>query len=263
MSNIFRKYWLVILGLPLLLVSAWLALTRPTSANEWDDIIQAIVVTMGWVLFILQYLYSKSEKFYILVNSIRLWFTNETTKWNFVVDYYDCTEKEPLNNIWAIVSSQIPDAKRWHQDPSTLIINMPGYTLRAFTSIDPTQYIDVSTLQTVSIQLSDLELPFRTFRAKIENEAIPMIQVIAETLKPTRGKYVAKIAFSSTNPYFGFFVRRLDLPSVVSFTCDLIENGMGKQDQVVTIRKDRIEIVADNLVALQTLSSRYVRLTSD
>ena len=48
---------------------------------------------------------------------------------------------------------------------------------------------------------------------------------------------------------------------IVSFTCDLIESSVGGHDQTVTVRKDRIEIVTDDVLALQALSLKYVALT--
>ena len=259
----FRKYWLLLVALALIVGVFVLSFTFPDRVGFWDETLQAITVGMGWVLFILQYLYSKSERFYVLANTLRLWLTNETTQWNFTVDLYGCSAEDPLREVWSAVSQQNGQARCWHSDDTSLIVNMPGYTLRVFVAGKPSPLsYDADDLPTVCIQVSNLELPFRSFRKRIENEAMPLIKGVVDVLSPATEKYAVKIGFSSTNPYFGFFVRRLDLPRVVSFTCDLIETSVGGQEQVVTVRKDQVEIVSDNLLALQALSSKYVRLAA-
>lgn len=261
---ILRKYWLVMLALILLIVAVILSVTQPGRVVGWGNTVQAITVGAGWVLFILQYLYSKSERFYVWVNSLHLWLTNESTKWNFTVDLHDCEQERLLPSVWETISQLVPQAIRWHHDDYKLIVNMPGYTIRAFVSGAVSLYEgNVDDPSVVCIQVSNLELPFRTFRAKIENEAIPLMRDIVKTLQPKTEKYAAKISFSSTNPYFGFFVRRLELPRIVSFTCDFIESSVGGRDQTVTVRRDRIEIITDDLPTLQTLSLKYVRLAAN
>ena len=55
-------------------------------------------------------------------------------------------------------------------------------------------------------------------------------------------------------------MRKLELPKVVSFTCDILEDSTGGS-QSVAIRKDKIEIVTDNLSALRSLSFKYIALS--
>ena len=259
----FRKYWLLFVALPLIVIALVVAFTLPDRVGLWDETLQAVTVGMGWVLFILQYLYSKSERFYVLTNALRLWITNETTQWNFTVDLYGCSTADPVQEAWSVISRQSRQARRWHSDDTSLIVNMPGYTLRVFAAGSPPSLLhDADDLLTVCIQVSNLELPFRSFRERVENEAMPLIKEMVDVLRPATEKYAVKIGFSSTNPYFGFFVRRLDLPRVVSFTCDLIETSVGGQEQRVTVQKDRVEIVTNDLLALQALSSKYVRLAA-
>lgn len=264
MSKFLRKYWLGIVGLILIIAGMALPVAHPQATGKWGDILEAIRTYAGWVLFLLQYFYSKSEKFYVRANSLLLWLTNEPTKWNFTVDLQDCAQKHLLHSVWQAISQRKQPATPWHRDDSSLIVNMPGYGLRVFVSGGiPLHGDSTANPRVVSIQVSNLELPFRTFRAKIENEIIPLISEIADILQPAKEKYAAKVSFASTNPYFGFFIRRLDLPKVVSFTCDFIESSVGERDQIVTVQKDRIDIVTDDLLALQALSLKYVALASN
>jgi len=260
LSGFLRKYWLGLVALALAIAAMVLPLIIPMkSIARWNDILENMVVLLGWGLFLVQYLYHKSESFYIWVTSWRLWITNETINWSFSIEFGGCAKSDPIHQIWRIIRTHNKKATRWHHNGVSLIANMPGYTVRASVHANG-EVLDNS--QMVSIQMSDLELPFRTFRARIENEIVPLLKDISGTFKPRTEKYAAKISFSSSNPYFGFFVRRLDLPKIVSFSCDLLENSVGNYDQVVTVRKDRIDIVTDDLFALQVLSIKYVALSS-
>lgn len=259
----FRKYWLGILAIFLLAIALIGAILSPagmsTSISKLANKIELITTVLGWSLFIVQYLYNKSEKFYVWVNLARLWATNETTKWNFTVDFYPSKNLSFIPKISKLISNNSPKSITWHKDVNSAIVNLPGYSLRIIetevnNATEEKDYVIV-------IQISNLELPFRSFRRKIENEIIPLLNEISNIIKPTNQKYVAKIGYSEANPFFGYFVRKLDLPKVVSFTCDILESGISGSSQNVTVRKDKIEIVTDNLAALQSLSFKYLALS--
>jgi hypothetical protein len=259
----FRKYWLGILAIFLLAIALISAILSPTgmstAISDLANKIEFVTTVLGWSLFIVQYLYNKSENFYVWVNLARVWATNETTKWNFTVDFYPSKRKDFLSKISKLISYNSPKSITWHKDVNSAIVNLPGYTLRIIetevnNAAEERDYVIV-------IQISNLELPFRSFRRKIENEIIPVLNEISNIIKPTNQKYVAKISYSEANPFFGYFVRKLDLPKVVSFTCDILESGVSGSSQNVIVRKDKIEIVTDNLAALQSLSFKYIALS--
>lgn len=263
MKALVRKYWLAVLAVGLLLVAGLLSLVYSAQVLNLDPRLQAVVQSTSWVLLALQYLYSKSERFYVVANILRLRLTNAATEWDFTVELQDCDRSRSLSDVWEVIHHQVREAMRWHSSEHSLIANMPGYTLRVFTAQNSLVSQDHNQMSDVTcIQVSNLQLPFRTFKDRIEHEIIPLLHHLVEMLSPATEKYAAKIGFSSTNPYFGFFVRKLDLPKVVSFTCDLIETSVGGEEQTVTVRKDQIEIVTDNILALQTLSLKYVALAT-
>jgi hypothetical protein len=258
-----RKYWIGILALGLLVIAVVIIILPSAgvsnSLSNVTDRIELTITILGWTLFFIQYLYNKSEKIYIFGNSIRLWLTNETIKWNFNVDFSDMKNSCNIDEISELITTHTPKAIIWHKDADSLIINLPGYSIRIFMTL--TNSVE-EQIKVLGIQISNLELPFRSFKARIEKEIIPLLQDLGNYVKPSNQKYVAKIGFTDTNPFFGFFIRKLELPKVVSFACDILETNVGGHPQAITIRKDKIEIVTDNLLALQSLSFRYVSLSS-
>jgi hypothetical protein len=255
-----RKYWLGILAFILLVIAMLISVLASAgisaAVSNFADRIEFITTVLGWSLFIIQYLYNKSENFYVWINKVKLWLTNETTKWIFTVDFYHSKNPSALEKISKLISKHDPKSITWHKDANSLIVNLPGYAMRIIEAEVRNSFDEKD--QVITIQVSNLELPFRSFRRRIEAELIPLLNEIVTIVKPATQKYVAKIGFANPNPFFGYFVRKLDLPKVVSFTCDILENNVGGNSQNVTVRKDRIEIITDNLAALQSLSSKYM-----
>lgn len=255
-----RKYWLGILALILLGIALLIPVLFSTGVSNvvsnFVDRIELITTILGWSLFFIQYLYNKSENFYVRANQLKLWATNETTKWNFNVDFFHPKKPGALEKIGNLISKHDTKSITWHKDRSSLIVNLPGYTIRIVETQARNSFDEKD--QVITIQVSNLELPFRSFQKRIEYEIVPLLNEIAAIAKPSTQKYVAKIGFADPNPFFGYFVRKLELPKVVSFTCDILENSVGGNSQNVTVRKDRIEIVTDNLAALQSLSFKYM-----
>ncbi len=257
-----RKYWLGVLAVIALIIIIAFAVIRPDETFGGSKFVETVTIILGYILFFLQYFYSKSEGFYLKANNLRLWLTNDTTKWNFTIDFYDCAQVQPLKNIWSVASRKNNNAIKWHDDEHSIIINMPGYTIRSFISNEEyNESRELDYRSVVTVQVSNLELPYKSFKQKIENEIIPLLKDIVDVIKPEKEKYAAKISFSSSNPYFGYFVRKLELTKVVSFSCDLIETSVGGHPQTITVRKDRIDIVTNDLLSLQTLSMKYAALS--
>lgn len=257
-----KKYWLIILVSCIAIGIFIIVLLFPDSTIASNKYLESVSIGLGWVLFLFQYFYAKSEKFYIRINNFRLWLTNETTKWNFSVDMVAPSTSFSTEKIWKIIKNQTDNSSKWHEDRESIIINMHGYTLRVFQSQVPgyeTGFLEYGGR--INIQISNLELPFRSFRNKIENEIIPLTQNIIDQIKPEKKKFVAKITFSSLNPYFGYFIRKLEIPKVVSFNCDFFESNFGDNKPVIRIRKDSLEIVANDLHAMHILSKKYIAMS--
>jgi hypothetical protein len=260
-----KSHPLLVAAFLLLLVSVGLVLWNPTFSNELFRIFDGLIGAAGWTAFIIDYSYRRSDTFYLRANSVVFWITNRPTKWNLTIDYRGVSVDMPLDALRsAIETGASPTSTVWHDGQYSKIINFPGYTIRLKTTPYPDGVLDLDNLEStesVSMQISDLELPYRSFRSKLEEEIIPLVDRATAALKPREQQYAVKIRFQSKNPYFGFFVRRLALPQIVSFSADVLDLSAGGEAQNVCVRKDQIEIVTDSLLALQALSKKYVALS--
>jgi len=191
-----------------------------------------------------------------------MWLTNESTTWTLTINFGYKNQTDIIENLSKIVKKYKPQGRIWNKSNDQLIFDLDGYSLRFFlASIPDFAQDDDSVVRTLCVQVSNLIIPYRIFKNKINNEIIPIIQSITEFIKPSAEKYEAKIKFSKINPYFGYFVRKLDFPNVVTFTCDILEYSVGGQEQNITIHKEHLEIVTNNLHALDILSQKYVNLS--
>ena len=64
----------------------------------------------------------------------------------------------------------------WHKDENSLIVNISGYTIRAILANVKNAHDERDHF--VTIQISNLELPFRSFRSKIEDEIVPYFSIL-------------------------------------------------------------------------------------
>lgn len=250
-KNIFIRYWFgIIIGL----ILVFLVIVILFSPNILIGRIESISTILGWSLLFVKYLYEKWEGFYIRTNKTVLWILNKEIQWDFNIELSAENQNFISDKLWKIIKEYENTAVRWHGDDRKLIVNMKGYTIRIFNA----NYYDGDDIsESISIQVSNLKLPYRIFKDTIECKIIPLLALLNDNIDSINEKYVIKIMFGSSNPFFGYFIRKLELPKVVSFSCDFIEDSIGNQEQVVTVRKDRIDIVTDNLNAARNLSLKY------
>lgn len=258
----FGKYWVAIVGIVVVVAILLASLLLPEMVERHRRL-EALITIAGWLLLVLQQVYNHSEKFYLFINRLRLVMTREVTRWNFTVDLGLLDPREGLDSALATIRSlQLPKTRVWIDESDRKVINMEGYTLLIFVA-RPAYEVpeEVAGSESLVIQLSNLELPYSRYKDKVEGEVFTLIEAIVNKLRPSTQKYSVKIGFQSPNPYFGFFVRRLELPKVVAFQCDVFETVGGKEE-TVQITRDEIRVTTDSLHAARFLSSRYIALSS-
>lgn len=249
-----RKYWLISGFLLLIVVFtiAWLLLRE--EVNAIATISTALLAALGWAASIAQFIYHKSEKFFIKFNSCYLKLTNATTHWDFTIELRNCHEIEPIKVISDVVKHHSNQAMILHEERHKLVANLPGFTLDVMAQ----GRVPIEDWENVVLRISNLELPYRSFRNRIIDQIVPLLEDISKGVGADGGKYAAKISFSNGNPYFGYFLRKLELPRIVAFQCDLLETTAGNRKQNVRVYKNRLDIVADSPHALLSLALKYV-----
>jgi hypothetical protein len=109
----------------------------------------------------------------------------------------------------------------------------------------------------IVIEFRSNAAPFRSAQARFSKDVVHMLDRAKHIAQPSKDIYSIRVRYQGGNPYFGLYVRRLGLSSVINFDCAIREQVGGK-DQRVTVRKDRLEIVADEIPAFNQLAIRHV-----
>lgn len=257
-KSFIMKYWLIFAIIIIIIPLYFLAKTVKTLPIP----LEIILTVLGWLLFIIKYSYDKYEKIYLLINRIKLQFSGEPINWSFNVEFTNSNlNVETFDKIWDSIKQKVPNAIIWSRTADTMIINIErSYTLRFLLANNLSDEADTIN-KSLTVQISDTEKPYNRMHQVIENQIIPLLDTLTKQIEPATAKFTAKIAFIGQNPYFGLYLRRLSVPKIISFAVEFNENySNGKQ--TVCIRKNKIEITADSLLALQNLSLRYLTMSN-
>ncbi|MGM0775481.1 MAG: hypothetical protein ACQEXE_01590 [Bacillota bacterium] len=202
-------------------------------------------ILLGWILFAIQLSWNQSEMFYLKAKSIWFLIKNPDCIWNLNVEFTGQFDENIFSKLDNIFSSQPGDFKV-----------IPLSNTRKIYKINTLSYEIKVNHNEISLHLYDLEISYRRSKKIIENELGKLLEELSKTLKEDRSEYFLNINFKEYNPYFGFFVRRLNSREINSFNVKLNINS-----DKVTISKNSIEIYTDSLQKLNTISKDYLTLS--
>ncbi len=120
---------------------------------------------------------------------------------------------------------------------------------------------DESGHNTLIVQVVEGMWPFRR-AVELATDVVPTIfETARQLLAPTSEKYWSEIRFTTGNPYFGFFLRNVNLATVDRFSVDLQVPVAGdSKPAAVTAKKDHMTIVARRSSTLAAVSRRYLAM---
>ena len=134
----------------------------------------------------------------------------------------------------------------------------------AATAAVPTTTMGIDdTRSTITVELVRHPWPFRRALQLVNDFAPSVLEELHRTLSPLSEKYVAEITFGESNPYFGFFVRNIQLKNIDRFVVELHVSLPGDPRPVsVTATKDKVTLVAWKATSLSTSTRRYLALAA-
>jgi hypothetical protein len=191
------------------------------------------------------------------VNRWRLVVTNPESSWGLTVEL----DVENAKTGAAAANEAIADVKSSRQLASDAHVTV--WTVND-TTVGISGESDTDMLgddrDHVRIEVPTVRRAFRGLDSAIQTELAPVLQRVEQAVHPTHGKYVVRIHFPKVNPYFGLFVADLAPEAVSRFDIECIETDATNEVEVVSVKRDRIEIVASSLLAAQRLSLHYLSL---
>jgi hypothetical protein len=214
--------------------------------NPYDFFINGTIV-LGWLLFALQFTANQSESFYLFLRRNWLFVTNPECLWNMQVSMngsYDRT-----------IFSIIDDCLQRYGDSLRITKLSNTRQLYRIKSIS----IEISVDEDVGeiyFSIYDLEVSYRRSKDIIEKEISKLFELIQTKIKPDSRRFGLKIEFKGSNPYYGLYVKRMNVDDVQGFNITFkVENDR------VAITKTCLEINTDSIQNLSILSKEYITLS--
>lgn len=206
-----------------------------------------IPLILGWVLFLFQITWDKSERFYIWWKRLVFIIKNPESIWNMRITFKGYYERNIFNKIDNIFSSQSKKLSITSLSNTRKLYRLSSISFEVVLRED---------LSEIDFMIHDLEVSYRRSKQIIERELAHIFEIIQMDLKPDSGNYHLNIEFKGLNPYFGFFVRRLNISDVNGFNVTF----KVESDQI-TVSKRGIEINTRTIQNLNTLSKDYLALS--
>lgn len=212
-----------------------------------DELLINVPLVLGWILFLLQLTWAKSEKFYLYWKRFIFNLKNPESLWNMRVTFqgdYDRTYFKKIDDLF-------------YQYNKDIHITLISNTRKLYRVGSISFEVSINENQgEVNFTIHDLEVSYRRSKNIIEKELNYMFEKIQMELRPKHGDYHLAINFKGFNPYFGFFVRRLNANEIIGFDVTFFI----EKDRVA-VSKTGIEINTDTIGNLNILSKEYLALS--
>lgn len=216
------------------------------------------LATLGLLIF--KHLTAHYERFHLLVEKAKLWLFNSTTEWSLEVHLVlnaDDAEDDP-----AAISSRLEsilhekyttEMTADRRTPTDFHFRLD----RKIAAVARTTGDDHTTA--IHISILDMAVSYRDSIDRIEKHLCPMFQLIEHHFhaRPDGHKYGLVAHFRDGNPYFGVFIQKLKVASVDAFNLTIKTD---KKDSVLSVKRDRVELVARSLDNFKTESVNTFRL---
>ncbi|MDY7044389.1 hypothetical protein RVS70_09245 [Virgibacillus sp. M23] len=203
-------------------------------------------IILGWLLFMLQLTWTHSEYFYMVIKKV--WFTikNPDCIWKMQVEYSGDFEEDIVEKVDKVFNMQNQELKQINLSSSRRLYKVGTLSFE----------LVVENNKKIRLQLEDLEISYRRSKKIIDEELSVLLEQLSRSIKEDHCEYYFNINFKEFNPYYGFFIRRLNSKDINTFSIKFnIENDK------VTINKKSIDVHTTSLQKLNSFSKTYLSLS--
>jgi hypothetical protein len=108
------------------------------------------------------------------------------------------------------------------------------------------RFEDTSSSEAISVQILDLSVGFRDAMRRIREHLCPLFEAVERTLviRQDGRKYGMTAYFNGENPYYGIFIRKLDLSAVENFALVIKTTGT---DKSISVTRNGVSLVAKSI----------------
>lgn len=253
--------WTVVLGL--LLVQPIAAAILVVASGRHLSQLSFLAFAGSWVYLILRLAHQHWNRFYFLVESFRLRWLGAGVTWQSQAEYgIASVDGELVRRVANELRKSDSRSTILAEEADRVVFQVNGITLAVRGhAVAPVLPNDDSEAGTLIVQVVEGTWPFSKAVELATDTAPRLFETARRSLSPTSEKYWAEIRFTSGNPYFGFFLRNINLASIDRFVVELQVPVPGdSKPAAVTARKDYMTIVTRHSSTLATVSRRYLAM---
>jgi hypothetical protein len=216
--------------------------SQPPRLSDWLALIPIL-------LLIYKHLVGHYQTLGIVAEKAQLWLRNSTTEWSLEVRLSLKESDECPETIAKELESVIRDR---YQDGLSINRKTPTeFTFRLARQFTANASVEEGEQPSIYITILDMHVSYRDSVRRIEDHLCPLFEHIENHFhaSPDGRKYSLIAFFPEGNPYFGVFIQKLKIENVAALNLT-IKND--RPDSVLSIKQDRIELVAKSLNTFRT-----------
>jgi hypothetical protein len=136
-------------------------------------------------------------------------------------------------------------------------------------SLEPAEFSEAATaggfgMDHMAIVSKTQELPYLFSVEKIEQQILPMFNLVRDGLCPSKCSYELDVEFRGANPFFEVYIARLKPEQVGEFRVVLhIASGMRDHKERVEISRTNVHVIAATTDSFKKLADNFILLSPD
>lgn len=257
-SSALRRHWPVLIFLGALgLFAVVYANVDDQGLRRWLSIL-LVGAPIAWGLS--QYAYHSIDRYRLFLDRLRARLRNPNVIWGMTGEFQ--LREGEAEAAWKAIETVLPEeneqiASRWG-DRALMLEGGVALRISLQSWVDPTE--GERTLVTAKLHPTTGTLRF--WRDRVENLFIPLLRRIETAVAPHAEppfKYSVDVKFESGNPYFGYFLARVERHALQRFDVAYFEEA-AQERSLIEVREDRLQFVTRSLDAARGLTLRHLVL---
>ncbi|MDQ6878891.1 MAG: hypothetical protein M3082_14620 [Candidatus Dormibacteraeota bacterium] len=217
----------------------------------------------AWLFFTFQLTYRYWDKFYFFVERTKLRLTGAGATCSFDAEFkVPDVDRDMVKRIADDLRAPDKSSRLIAQEPMKIVFQMQGMTV-AVSGHVAASVTPVPDSATVVVQIVEATWPFRKALQVASESAPALFEQASKAVSATGEKYTVDVRFGSGNPYFGFFVRNLNLAKVDRFIVEMHLEAQGDPKAAfLHANNHHLTITTRKSSILASMSKRYIALSS-
>lgn len=181
------------------------------------DAVALVGLIPSWLFILVELAYRYSERIHMLVERARLWLLGGGATWGARAEFDGkAVDADQLRQLTNLLLSKDKKAVLVAEEPSKRVIQVLGLTI-AIATHTAVAGPDNEAKRTLVLEVLPDEWPLRR-AIELATGLVPLLfEEVSHLVSPTDAKYSAELRFPAGNPYFGFFVKNLQLSKIDRF----------------------------------------------